>query len=331
MDYSDFLREWHNQEEFVVCHTSGSTGQPKILNLPKREMERSADRTIRFFGLQPGAVLYSCISPDFIGGKMVAVRALRLGYDGMNIEGNTRFHYETPSNRPLSACKLPRIDMISVVPSQMRHILDHLEEMPEFGAILIGGSSIPAQLRREIEKSGLQAWESYGMTETASHIAVRRVRENPDPFMPLDGIGVSLQDDCLRIEIPGWQTLQTNDLAELTPKGGFRILGRRDNMIISGGKKINPERVEEMLEGVFPFPIAISSREDPKWGERVVIVIETTDYTANMPSDEIIIEKCKMMLPGFMTPKEVARGVIPRSENGKILRESLKSIVNYKK
>lgn len=331
MDYDEFLREWYDRNDFVVCHTSGSTGTPKALNLPKREMEKSAARTIRFFGLRKGAVLYSCISPDFIGGKMVAVRAVRLGYDGRNADGNTGFHYETPSNRPLSDCSLPRIDMLSVVPSQMRHILDNKDKMPEFGAILIGGSSIPRQLRREIELSELPAWESYGMTETSSHIAVRRVRENPEPFIPLDEIAVSVCEDCLHIDMPGWKTLQTNDLAELTPDGGFRISGRRDNMIISGGKKINPEQVEELLENAFPYPLAISSREDPKWGERVVIVMDNTFNGQKRLSDDKIIEKCRLLLPGFMTPKEVVWYAIPRSDNGKILRKSLKNFVKYKK
>lgn len=301
------------------CHTSGSTGVPKSIYLPKREMLRSAERTISFFGLHPGATLYSCISPDYIGGKMMGIRALALGYDPAREDNRTRFCYETPSNRPLSEATVNRIDLLAVVPSQMQWIVDHQEMMPEFGAILVGGSSIPKSLREAIEDSGLPAWESYGMTETSSHIALRKIKKEPAPFTPLQGIRVSSEEGALAIEMEGWQRIETNDMVHIYADGGFEILGRKDNVIISGGKKIHPEKVEDLLREGLGIDVAITSREDKKWGEKVVLVLESSEL-----SDEEIIGVCKGLLDNYLVPKEIIRHSIPRTETGKISRKLLK-------
>ena len=319
MDYSDLFRQWRDSRTFIKCTTSGSTGTPKTIGLPKKEMEASAWRTINFFGLKEGAVLYSCISPDYIGGKMMAIRALMLGFDDNDSNCHTRFLFEEPSNRPLARCSIARIDLLSVVPSQMHFILANKAIMPEFGAILVGGSPIPPALRRDIEESGLPAWESYGMTETSSHIALRRIKATPERFRPLPGIATDIKDGCLRIKIHGWQTLVTNDIADIGPDGAFNILGRKDNMIISGGKKINPEAVEDILSKVFDFEFAITSRPDEMWGEKVVRSADTEALT-----EKEIIEKCKLMLPAHCVPKNIIRRSLPHTDNGKISRKLIK-------
>lgn len=319
MQYSELFKQWQSNSESIECQTSGSTGLPKLIYLPKREMTRSAERTIRFFCLQPGATLYSCISPDYIGGKMMGIRALALGYDPCRKDNLTRFCYETPSNRPLSDVEAKRIDLLAVVPSQMQWILHHLEQMPEFGAILVGGSAIPKGLRQEIEASGLPAWESYGMTETSSHIALRKISATPTPFKPLSGISVSSNDGALTIEMEGWQKIATNDIVHIYADGSFEILGRKDNVIISGGKKIQPETLEETLRETLGIEVAITSREDEKWGEKVVLVLEKSEL-----SDEEILNICKKLLANHLVPKEIIRHELPRTETGKISRKLLK-------
>ena len=162
-------------------------------------------------------------------------------------------------------------------------------------------------------------YATYGMTETASHIALRKVTEHEEPFKILDGIKIRTDsDDRLIIEIEGWQELATNDIARIYGNGKFSIIGRSDNVIISGGKKIHPEQVEETLEREFGTSVMISSRPDDKWGERVIMIIE--DNTSLM-DDINIISICKRTLPKECVPKEIIHGTIPRTANGKKRRK----------
>lgn len=309
MNYSDFAAEWKSTPDHIICRTSGSTGDPKEICLPKSEMRKSAWRTIRFFGLDSGSHLHSCVSPDYIGGKMMAVRAYETG------AGLT---WEKPSNRPLEKYDGKPIDLLAVVPSQMIHILDNLHDMPEIRAVIIGGAPIPAHLRERIEESGLNAWETYGMTETASHIALRRVSATPGAFTTLDGIRTYTDSESrLVIEMDGWQRLVTNDIAEIA-ECGFTILGRYDNVIISGGKKIHPEQVEEILERELGVPVMISSMPDEKWGERVIMTIEDG---GDSQADIKIISKCKNLLPEECVPKEIIHSEVARTANGKKRRK----------
>lgn len=305
MTYEEFISQWRDGSRHIVCNTSGSTGKPKEIFLPKTEMEKSALRTIRFFNLDSRSHLHSCISPDYIGGKMMAVRSESLG---------AHLTWERPSNRPLSGYRGEKIDLLALVPSQMDHILTHPEEMPEIRHIIIGGSSIPPHLRRKIAASGLDAWETYGMTETASHIALRRVSENEEAFTALDGIHVSLSEDGrLVIEMEGWQRIEANDIARINEDGSFEVLGRADNVIISGGKKIHPEHVEEILERELGAAVLITSEPDEKWGERVVMLIEDEGHI----SDSEIISAAKSNLPSECVPKTIRHESITRTPNGK--------------
>ena len=163
MTYEQFAEMWDGNSDSIECTTSGSTGTPKSIFLPKHEMRRSARRTIDFFGVGRDSLLYSCISPDYIGGKMQFVRCREAG---------CRFAYEKPSNTPLAGYSGGRIDMVSVVPSQMLYIAG-LRNLPDVGAYLVGGGPVHDKLRKIIAARGIRAYETYGMTETASHIAIK--------------------------------------------------------------------------------------------------------------------------------------------------------------
>lgn len=308
MDFNDFKTIWQQAPEVITCHTSGSTGTPSEILLPKAQMIESARRTCSFFGISEGSRLYSCVGADYIGGKMMMVRSLVSGAD---------FGWEPPSNRPLENYDGPFIDLMSVVPSQMIYLLDNPEKLSQVGEFLIGGASIPAGLRKRILENGISAWESYGMTETSSHIALRKIDKDDKPFTTLPGITVEYHaGNQLAILIEGWKRFLTNDIAEIESPTGFRILGRADNAINSGGKKIYPEEIEALLSGHFTFPFFISSRKDEKWGEAVVIAVENTPV-----SDEEILLKCKALLPSFKVPKMVLRlNKIPLTPNGKLKR-----------
>lgn len=307
MTWLELYNEWASDCPSLHCHTSGSTGTPKPINLPKAQVAASARRTLDFFHLDATSHFHSCLAPDYIGGKMMMIRALL---------ANGHFTWEKPSNRPLRDIGRERIDMLCVVPAQMHDILSRLNELPDIGVILIGGSPVSTNLRMEIAGSGLNCWETYGMTETASHIALRPVTDPESLFIPLPGINISVQDSRLVIDIPEWQRVVTNDIAEIVADGHFRILGRADNVIISGGLKIHPEQVECRLQTFFDFEFMITSRPDPLWGQRVVMVAENVGIT-----DEAILDICRRNLDRHEIPKEIIHASIPRTDSGKPIRK----------
>ncbi len=307
MTYEELAVQWRTYDR-IPCHTSGSTGMPKEILLSKTEMLNSARRTVEYFGINENDLLYSCISPDYIGGKMMFVRQQYIGCE---------FQWEEPTNRPLEKYEGKTISLLSVVPSQMIYILDNLATMPEIRNILVGGSAIPATLRKRIYDSGVNAFESYGMTETSSHIALRKIDMLSAPFKTLGNITVEDDNGALRINMPGWQTIVTNDAAEILSPTEFHILGRLDNIIISGGKKINPEKVEEILSTKLDFPFFITSLPDEKWGERLVIVAQTDNKNI-----EFIQEACNSIEDGFLRPKQIIiKEKLSLTPNGKIIRK----------
>ncbi|MDE7159547.1 MAG: AMP-binding protein [Muribaculaceae bacterium] len=313
MTYEELQTLWTGGTPEIETRTSGSTGAPKSIRLPRALVRDSAWRTIRAFNLSRDSWLHSCLSPETIGGKMQCIRALELG---------ARFTHEPPSNTPLDWFG-PRdwLSMVSVVPSQVPHILDRLEQgtLPLMEILLIGGAPLPEGVRKRLADSPIEAWESYGMTECASHIALRRVTSDEGLFRPLPGVEVSLTEKgCLCINLPGVPPMITNDLAEITP-GGFKILGRADNVIISGGRKIIPEEIESLLS-LPATECAVTSLPDDKWGERVVVAVtseEAHDGAARAISG---IE------PHWKRPKEILTvTAIPLTPNGKIDRKALKT------
>lgn len=323
MTQEEFEREWMDGSDCVVCQTSGSTGIPKEIQLKKDFMRQSARRTNNFFQIYSESRLHTCLDFQYIASKMMTVRA---------DEAKCKLTSEPASNRPLKDVSRDKtISLLSVVPSQMIWILDNIGNLPVVRNYLIGGSPIPSLLRRRITLSGIDAWESYGMTETASHIALRKVTDDNQPFETLSGITVELNDDgCLVINMPGIDRLTTNDLAEVVSPTRFRILGRADNCIISGGVKIIPEMLEADLGPFIAFNYCISSVDDAKWGERLVLIVEKGDSQLN---DEIIkkavgvrLEQFKKSLGlGPKSPKEIFLvNHIPLNVNGKVDRKRLK-------
>lgn len=308
MTYEEFLTEWHNDSECIICHTSGSTGMPKQIKLPKQMVEESALRTINFFNLKRGAHLHSCISPEYIGGKMMAVRAELIG-------GNLT--WESPSNRPLQNYAKDDIDLLAVVPSQMISILGNADSLPVIHSIIIGGSPIPPDLRKCIALSELNAWETYGMTETASHIALRKVTVEEKRFTALPGISLSRgENGNLVIDMGKWGILETNDIADFDVEGNFRIFGRVDNVIITGGRKVHPEEVERIIEPLIGSEVMVFGLPDPKWGRRVVMAVDEDTQL----SKDTIINLCRQNLSKECVPKEIMIQKIPHTPNGKKLR-----------
>ncbi len=313
MTYPEFIEEWSNDSLYIEQQTSGSTGIPKVISLSKALMARSADRSIQYFHIDPSWRLHSCISPDYIGGKMVAVRS---------ILSKCEFTYETPSNTPVICGGECDVDLVSVVPSQMVYILDHPEEFRRVKRYLIGGAPLPYGMAEMIRDRHLEAWESYGMTETASHIALRHIGHE-NSFHPLPGIELSAnQEQCLVIKGIYDEDIITNDLVCFTQDGGFNIIGRKDNVIISGGKKISPEGVEQKIQQILKLdePIVLVGVPDPKWGQKIVLYVEGTPVSA--AEARMMLQTLRANLEGWECPKGIYFvDSLARTPNGKILRK----------
>ncbi len=327
MTQKEFEEICHDGSDTVVCHTSGSTGKPKEIRLSKDYMRQSAQRTNDFFGITQKSHLHTCLDFKYIASMMMTVRADL---------AECQLTSEAPSSKPLGEISADEvIDLLSVVPAQMEWILDSIGRWRGLRHILIGGSAIPPMMRRRIALSGYDAWESYGMTETASHIALRKVGEEDVPFSVLPGISVELSDEeCLIINMPDGTRLVTNDIAILECPGEFRILGRADNCVISGGIKIMPEELERKLGPFIAFDYCISSVPDKKWGEKLVLVVELPEDSIE---EELMREAVgvrlrqyrKILDLGVKSPKDVVCVAgLPRTSNGKIDRRSLKKLLH---
>ena len=318
MTVKQFISEWNDSESDVIkAHTSGSTGDPKEILLEKDLVSKSALRTIRYFGLSSSSRLHLCLSPDYIAGKMMIVRSLL---------AEAELSVEEPCNHvSFSGCKFP-LDLLAVVPSQLSHLLDDASLDKKVKNIIVGGSPLSPSLEEKCRQSGVRIVETYGMTETASHIALREVGEKY--FTPLDGIVVKTDEDdsTLIIVIDGNRVFHTKDVAEVTSDRKFRILGRTDDAIITGGLKVHPALVEreisDIMAALFPGQnFVIAGREDDKWVNRVTLIVE--GQTEKMKGT-LALKRIREAVDAYKAPKEIIFiEKFPRTESGKIVRRLL--------
>ena len=306
-----FLEEWHNESPYVRVQTSGSTGAPKPMLVEKRRMLASARRTNDFLGLKSGDTALLCMSLDYIAGKMMVVRA---------IERRLRLICVEPSGHPLAVKQGDGYTFAAMVPMQVYNSLqvpEERERLKQIKHLIIGGGAIDDHLASELKSFPNSVWSTYGMTETLSHIALRRLSgsDASDWYTPFPSVKVNLNDDsCLVIDAPEVcsELLVTNDIAELANRS-FRILGRKDNVICSGGLKIQAEEVERQLRPHLHVPYLISKRADEKFGEVVVLLTEGDVETARAA--------CEAVLPKYQRPKiYVHVSEIPLTETGKPAR-----------
>ena len=320
-DVKGFLAEWNDEKDSVLVHTSGSTGQPKSLWVEKQRMLASACITCDFLRLKEGDTALLCLSPDYIAGKMMIVRALERGLQLISVEPDGHPLKEVPGN--------VEITFAAMVPMQVYNSLQVPEERERLMGIkqlIIGGGAIDDDLAKAMKDFPHAVWSTYGMTETLSHIALRRLSGNEasDHYMPFDGVEVSVNaDHCLVIHAPQVcpHPLVTNDLAELAPDGRrFRIIGRRDNVICSGGIKIQIEEMERLLKPYIPAPFMVTKVKDEKFGEAVVLL----SCNSSAPLKEI----CQSVLPPFWCPRHFQTvDSLPTTETGKPARHQAEELV----
>lgn len=313
----DFLKEWHNDTPWLTVHTSGSTGKPKPILVEKARMRTSARLTCSFLGLNQGEHALLCLPLDYIAGKMMVVRALECGL---------QLHAVPPCSHPLAGENLPaHIALCAMVPMQVSNSLDHpleRERLKRIGHLLIGGGSIHPSLEARLRAMPGCIWSTYGMTETLSHIALRRVN-GPEAslwYTPFEGIHVETdREGCLTIKAPSLcpDVLHTHDIAELRTQNGrttFRIVGRTDNVVASGGLKIQMEEVEEALAPHLHHAFMASKCTDTVLGEQLVLLTEC-------PQTGEVRDVCNRILPRHKRPRTYLHvEKIPTTATGKPAR-----------
>lgn len=321
MSLDEFLEEWNNPSPYVHVQTSGSTGVPKPMLVEKQRMLNSARITCDFLGLREGDTALLCMSLDYIAGKMMVVRSIERGLKLTTV---------APSGHPLSTPHSP-LDFAAMVPMQVYNSLqvpEEKERLMQIRHLIIGGGAIDDALAAALRTFPNHVWSTYGMTETLSHIALRRLNgpEASEWYTPFPSVKVSLNEDhCLVIDAPlvCATRLVTNDIAELSsgsvPSMKFRILGRKDNVICSGGIKIQIEEVERQLRPHLQAPFLITKRPDAKFGEVVVLLTEGTVPEAK--------EVCLRILPKYHQPRVYLHvDQIPLTATGKPARQQAEQL-----
>jgi len=325
-----FLREWLDDKDYVLVESSGSTGKPHTFKALKSRMKASARRTCEALGVQRGMRTLLCLSPSHIAGMMAVVRAL---------ECDLTLEAIPPTSHPLSAANFPpgasrQFDLVSMVPMQVENSLAVAGEaaaLRDIKILLIGGAPISESLHEKLHGFSGRVLQTYGMTETLSNVALRDLRAQTDWYVALPGVTVSLDErGCLVIadEVTCDAPLVTNDLAELHPtdSGRFRILGRIDNVIISGGLKIHIEALEQTLRPLLDMPFAITKVEDTLLGEAVTLVAQCSKDA--LPA---IKEICEQRLPKYHRPRHyLACAQLPLTATEKPAREEIRKLAAEK-
>lgn len=310
-----FKEAWESDQQHFTIHTSGSTGIPKPVTFTRTQLIESAQLTAGTFNLQEGDTAFCCLSVDYIAGMMMLVRAFETGMDLMIVEpgsnpfaGIEKHLYLLNANRGKN--------FFAFVPLQMQTILEEFERFKDTlnaaKSILIGGAGISEYLHEQIQKIHAPVYATYGMTETLSHIAIKRLNgpAKQDFFTVLEGVEIGQDErECLKIKSKATdaQWIVTNDIVEIVEEGKFRLIGRFDNIINSGGVKIQLEKIESIGEEVltseqFKGRFFAYGIPDDKLGQKLILVIESKEPISS--GNEIGLSFSKK-LSKFEIPKEI--------------------------
>ena len=312
-----FLLDWLKPTAFLEVHTSGSTGKPKKIKLKKQHMINSAMATSRFFDLPAYTTALMCLPADYIAGKMMLVRAMFLGWDLDTVP---------PSSNPLD--QLFKVyDFTAMTPFQLDNSIARLHLVKK---LIIGGGAVSPRLKEMIKDVDSKIFETYGMTETSSHIAAKRLnpkkkKKSDRPFKLLPNINIA-QDKrgCLIIKAPNIldEEIVTNDVVEILTYKKFRWKGRYDNIINSGGIKLFPEEIEKKLNKVLDHRFFVTSMPDDSLGEKLVLFVEDDFSEQTLTDLEKSINSIKS-LDKYEKPRKIY--LVEKFEetpNGKIHREN---------
>jgi len=295
VEVADFLTDWFDASSFVEVKTSGSTGNPKIIRLQKKQMISSAKATGDFFNLHENTTALLCMSPNYIAGKMMLVRALTLGW---------HLDVAEPTSNPLKNSG-KNYDFSAMVPLQLHNSLQDIHKIKK---LIVGGGTVSNELLGKIQEVKTEIFATYGMTETITHIAVKNLNVNSSGakqthYKTLPNIQISLDfRGCLVIDAPtiSDEKVKTNDLVELISPTEFNWLGRIDNVINSGGIKLIPEQIEEKLAEIIDNRFFVTGKIDEILGEKLILIVEGI-------KNEDLLNKIQDLksLSAYEVPKEI--------------------------
>lgn len=300
------IRIWEEKEDLTIS-TSGSTGTPKTIHHPHEAVVSSIEDTAAYFGLKLGQSALCALPFDKIAGRLMLYRALHIGL---------KLEIREPSSTPVSS-----EDHFDFVPLTPHQVLSCLEKDPrsldEIGTLIIGGAAVSSELETKLQALKVRSFETYGMTETITHIAARRIYPDPNTFFEaLPGVKLNSEEGRLIIEANRLQSpLHTTDIVEMDGANRFRWLGRADNVVNSGGIKLHPELLENELASIIDAPFYLVGTPDPVLGEKLIAVIEGDE------KDDGLLASIRNILPSHSSPKEIIYlKELKRTNNGKIIR-----------
>ncbi len=337
LDIFIFLEKWFDENDVVEVQTSGSTGKPKNILLKKQYMVNSALATGEFFNLFENTNVLLCLSVNYIAGKMMLVRALTLGWN---------LDFMAPISNPLKN-NTKKYDFVAMVPLQLENSLDNI---PNVKKIIVGGAPVSNQLLNKIQRLDTEIYSTYGMTETITHIAVKKLNNfslfaesnqnirhaelvSASHCLTLPNIKISKDKrNCLVIDAPNIsdQKIVTNDIVEIISSTEFKWIGRLDTVINSGGVKLFPEEIESKLSKCIKSEFFVAGIKDKILGEKLILIIENSDQNSNK---ELIFNQINSLktLDKYQKPKEIffIDKLIKTSTEKINRKETLKKIVTF--
>jgi O-succinylbenzoic acid--CoA ligase len=303
----DFILYWFDTKEYIEMQTSGTTGHPKLIRVSKQAMVNSALATGAFFHLEAGIKVLHCLPTQYVAGKMMLVRAFILGWDMDLVE---------PVSNPLRNDAY--YDFAAMVPLQAQHSIEKLSQVKK---LILGGAKVSQSLSQQLAEVPSEIYETYGMTETITHIAAKKIGE--EAFTVLPDVTISENErHCLVIDAHkvSSEPVVTNDVVEIINETTFKWLGRYDNVINSGGVKLFPEQIEEKLSGAIERRFFVKGMPDEKLGEKLVLVVEGAPYEI----DKAIFSE----LGKYESPKDILFvEKFPETASGKVIRNKDTTVV----
>jgi len=314
----EIIAKWNSGIDEFILTTSGSTGLPKQIKLRKEVLIWSAIATKTSLNLA-NEPTFCCLPTQKTGGFMQIIRALYFGWE---------IYLTNPVANPFIKRKPEGYSLISLTPMQLQTVLmDNRDYLANFRNVLIGGASISETLREKLvewncKNRNVTFWETYGMTETASHVALKNISQNESLFTPQRGVQIGTENGRLWIKINECNLFElTNDVVEINAKG-FKVLGRADNVINTGGVKVHPEIIEPKIAKVLSTAslarrFYIAAKPDDRLGEKVVLVLEGI----KVKDEAFLLELLKRELPAYNNPTEIIYvSKIEFTDTGKLIR-----------
>lgn len=316
LDIYVFIQEWLDDNKQVKAKTSGSTGTPKNILLEKAKMIESAKMTGEFFKFQKEDNALLCLSPQFIAGKMMIVRAIVWQMNLICVK---------PDGHPLNELN-SNIDFAAMIPLQVSNSIHNKNQLGKIKTILIGGGVVDKNLENKLGDINCNFFSSFGMTETLSHIAIKTLNgsNKSNIYKALNGITFTLDDrDCLKIKAHKLlrKEIITNDIVNLYSSTEFEWLGRFDHVINSGGIKLFPEQIEEKLSLYINQAFFLMGIPDEYLGEKMILLVESNDHSEEQKKK--ILAEIKPYLENFQSPRDIFTiSKFKRTSTGKTQRKA---------